>query len=257
MNTLNKRLLAVGVICVVAMITFLTACQKEEEATIGQSASTTGVDEAAQRFQNDHVVTPSTSVLGNALAEWGARWWKWAYSFPCASSPLLDETGAYQNQRQSGLVFFLAGAGGGIGTRSVTIPRGKFIFFPVLTYINDYPCPDPNFKPAPGQTLEQFLAQGAKEIIDQADELFVELDGYSFTNLENYRGRSPLFNFIGNADLTNCVDACITGNKQQAVTDGYWMMLTPLSRGNHTLRIKGGISAFGFSFDLTYYLKVQ
>jgi len=69
-------------------------------------------------------------------------------------------------------------SGQGPVTRSCTIPTGKALFFPIgITYLNDYPCPDPNFQPPPGQTLEEFLTEGAAAIIDLVTELEVIVDG--------------------------------------------------------------------------------
>ena len=46
-----------------------------------------------------------------------------------------------------------------------------------------WPCPDPNFQPAPGQTLEEFLQEGAAAFIDLADNLSVTLDGQNMDTL--------------------------------------------------------------------------
>jgi hypothetical protein len=56
-------------------------------------------------------------------------------------------------------VWYLASTAGGAVTRSCTIPAGKTILFPIVNTENDYPCPDPNFKPAPGQSLQGFLTE--------------------------------------------------------------------------------------------------
>ena len=45
-----------------------------------------------------------------------------------------------------------------ISVLGITIPAGKMIFFPLANYWDDWPCTNsPDFKPAPGQTLEEFL----------------------------------------------------------------------------------------------------
>jgi hypothetical protein len=49
----------------------------------------------------------------------------------------------------------------GTNTLACTIPAGKVDpGASSLRLINDYPCPDPSFEPAAGQTLEDFLTQG-------------------------------------------------------------------------------------------------
>jgi hypothetical protein len=72
--------------------------------------------------------------------------------------PVRDESGlrhtpANAGIGQSGPVFFLGGTTGTSEARTITIPTGKKLCFPIANYLNDYPCPDPNFQPAPGQSL--------------------------------------------------------------------------------------------------------
>src|SRR5439155_20709072 len=40
------------------------------------------------------------------------------------------------------------------------------------------------------------------------------------------------------------------------VTDGYWLMLSPLSSGSHDIHFAGSLPDFGFSLDVTYHLNV-
>jgi len=180
-------------------------------------------------------------------------------AIPFASSPVQDQTGESCGLGQSGPVWFLAGTSGTAATRACSVPAGKAIFFPLVNYINDYPCPDPNFQPPPGQSLEDFLAEGAAFFIDHTTELEAELDGVALQNLFGMRARSPLFDFT--ADISNqAFDPCITGSSQPAVTDGYWVMLAPLSVGLHTLHFRGKLDfpEFDFSFEVevTYNLTV-
>ncbi|PYJ19840.1 MAG: hypothetical protein DME99_11560, partial [Verrucomicrobia bacterium] len=119
---------------------------------------TSQVGATGQRNPNPRVIPPHGRPYGLSYGEWGAQWWRWAYSFPAAQFPPLQAGEVDCSLGQSGSVWFLAGtAGQGPVTRSCTIPAGKALFFPIISYLNDYPCPDPNFQPPPGQTLEEFL----------------------------------------------------------------------------------------------------
>jgi len=101
---------------------------------------------------NPGVIPPQARAHGLSYGEWGAQWWRWAYSFPVDQFPPLQSGEGDCSLGQSGSVWFLAGtAGQGPVTRSCTIPSGKALFFPIITYLNDYPCPDPNFQPPPGR----------------------------------------------------------------------------------------------------------
>jgi hypothetical protein len=144
-------------------------------------------------------------------------------------------------------------------TRSCTVPAGKAIFFPVVNVINDFPCPDPSFQPAPGQSLEDFLTEGANYYIDRVAELEIEVDGVLLRDPFRFRATSDLFTFTGDPSLTAVFDPCITGSPQEAVTDGYWIMVAPLAPGEHTLHFRGKIvfdDGGAFESNATYALVV-
>ncbi len=74
------------------------------------------------------------TVLGKTIGEWSEKWWQWAYSIPTPSNPMLDTSGAYCDVGQRGPMWFLAGYFIGDGTpvvRDCTVPRGKYILFPI------------------------------------------------------------------------------------------------------------------------------
>jgi len=220
----------------------------------------TSLAQAAGRNPNPGVSPINSNPYGKSYGDWCAAWWTWALSFPADRNPILDATGAFGSQGQSGPVWFLAGTAGGTVVRTLTIPAGKGIFFPLLNVINDYPCPDPNFQPAPGQSLEEFLTEGAVFFVDHATELALEVDGVPLRNLFDYRATSGLFTFTGDPSMT-VFDPCITGEPQPAVSDGYWLMLSPLRPGQHTIHYvsKAEFPEFGFEFtvEVTYHLTVE
>lgn len=196
-----------------------------------------------------------STPFGRTYAEWGAAWWQWAMAIPAGANPIMDAEGTDCAIGQKGPVWFLAGTSGGSVTRSCTIPSGMAIFFPIVNTVNDFPCPDPTFKPQAGQTLEDFLTQGAKAGIDQVNLLEVEVDGQPLGNLRNFRATSRLFQFTTAGDLSS-FDSCATGSPQLGVSDGYWIMLNPLRPGSHTIHFKGGLS-FGFTSEATYQLTIE
>ena len=199
------------------------------------------------------VVPPQEQNYGQL----GANWWKWALSIPFPQNPQFDTTGAYCGVGQNGGVWFLAGTPGGSVTRSCTIPAGKTLFFPIVNINNDYPCPDPSFHPAAGQSLQDFLTEGAVAVIDQAQGLNASLDGVDIPILSTFRGTSNMYSFAGDPSLTAVFDPCITGCQQKAVSDGYWLLLAPLSPGTHTLSFGATIPSLGFTTEATYNLTVQ
>ncbi len=202
------------------------------------------------------VAPPDSHPYGLSYGEWGARWWQWAYSIPKNVNPFADdETGIECGINQTGPVWFLAGTSGKTVTRTCTIPNGMAIFLPIININNDYPCPEPPpFEPAPGQSLEAFLTEGAEAFIAQVKSHEVDLDGNSLTD---FRATSELFGFTAAKDLVD-IDSCITGSPQLGVTDGFWIMLRPLPSGDHTLHFKAvqGAAPNVFSTEVTYHLTI-
>jgi len=218
----------------------------------------------AGRNYNPGVMPPQSHPNGKTYGEWGAVWWQWAMSFPIEVCPIEDPSGASCGLGQLGPVWFLAGTSGDAVQRTCVVPAGKAIFFPIINILNDYPCPDPSFGPAPGQTLEEFLTEGANWYIAHVSELTAEIDGVPLKNLYDYRGTSKLFEFTADPSQV-AADPCVTGGPQSGVADGYWIMLAPLKSGQHTIHFTGTwlftLEEDGFDWtftvDVTYFLTVQ
>ncbi|ACB32328.1 hypothetical protein Lcho_0053 [Leptothrix cholodnii SP-6] len=190
---------------------------------------------------------------GRPMAQWVPTFWRWFFSVP-ASVGATDTTGVQCGLHQEGPVWFLSAPLGGQGPfeRTCTVPRGKAIFTPVATFLNDYPCPDPTFKPAAGQSLDDFLGSGLVDIID------------SFTLLEASLNHRPIkvlrlttrtFGFTGAVDWKG-IDQCITGSPQSGLSDGYFVAIEPLPPGTHELRVKSFSSFFGLT-EGTFKLEVR
>ncbi len=203
---------------------------------------------------NNGVIQPYAKIQGKSYGDWGAEWWKWALSVPFSQSPITDVTGEYGSQNQKGQVWFLAGTFGAFAERTITIPANKFIFFPLVNTENDFPCPDPNFKPAPGQTMEEFLTLGAAPYInpyvtEPENKLSAKVDGVELKNLLDYRGISQLTKFTADPSQI-AIDSCITGKKQVMVSDGFWIMLAPLKPGKHEIEFSATAVSNPYPFNL-------
>ncbi len=223
-----------------------------------------GADLAAQcnpgNQGNPGVIPPHAKVHGKSYAQWGFKWWQWAFSIPLATNPIFDTTGANAAIGQHGPVWFLAGTSGGPHVvRTVTIPHGKKIFFPIINTIVDYPCPSGfGFEPPPGMSLEAFLTGFAAQIMDYPGLLQVEVDGVPLQNTANYRATSRMHNFVADTSL-QVWDPCIIGTPQPGVSDGYWIMLHPLSTGQHTIHVHASTvppSLFVFETEFTFLITI-
>ena len=204
---------------------------------------------------------------GPKYGELSVKWWHWAFSFPAADVPYFNPGGPVDiSAHQSGNVWFLAGAAFGLGptTRTGVVPAGTQLFFPLGNLINDYPCPPEfGFEPNPGETLEHFLQRTGNDFLNGylgipppptsvLPDLFASIDGKPLTGLSAYRATSSMFTFTADPALAS-YDPCVTGSPQPGVSVGYWLLLTPLTPGTHTLHF----GAPNMGQDLTYILTVK
>lgn len=203
--------------------------------------ATPGVQQAA--LVHSPVIPVNERVYGLSQATWSARFWQQLLPYPAAINPILDQTGTYGGVGQYGPVWFLSGpvieAGSATVVKRYTVPADKTIFVPILNYLNDYPCPDPGFKPAPGQSLEDFLQEGAKGLIDLVTDVSAKVDGVPVQDIVRHRQLTDLLLFRADISLRDAgFDACITGRVQPGVNDGYVFLLRPLPRGEHRVEVR-------------------
>src|SRR5258706_15091686 len=90
---------------------------------------------------NPGILPPQSKPYGMTYGAWGAQWWKWVIGIPPEENPVLDETGEFGDVDQAGPVWFLAGNFGGTTERTLDVPGGKALFFPILTQF--WGCPSP------------------------------------------------------------------------------------------------------------------
>lgn len=175
----------------------------------------------------------NSKPFGLTYGEWSAKWWQWGLSIPTKDSPIVDETGTKCDVGQKDPnVWFLSGHGGGEVSRACSIPAGKAIFFPVINVECDYSSP--NLK------TESDLRKCAKDDQDKVSNLRATVDGVAIPDLENYRVQSPLFNMTVPKD--NVMG--IPPGTIQAVSDGFWIFLKPLSPGKHEIHFTGSLADF-------------
>jgi len=204
--------------------------------------------------KNDH-------PYGRSLERWSELLWSYIYAQPLDHNPFLDPTGADCAIGQEGPVWFLPSVpGGSLGTdveRSCTIPRHRAVMLQLASTLNDYPCPDPTFHPAPGQSLFDFLIEAITPLFDGETGFTVSLDGVEVVDPLSYRFTSDdLFLFKGNAGLSPDFDPCVTGRWQPAVTDGFYLMFKPLAPGEHTI-VANGHDMHGVLVTLTEHLTIR
>jgi hypothetical protein len=194
----------------------------------------------------DSIVPPDALVNGKTYGYWAGKWWKWAMELPVEGNPTTDTPDFDVTDGQTGDVWNLA-AFFGTGERTCTIPADKYLMVGLLnTEWSSLEDPFPE--------TEEEQAEIAASVADfiVVDSLFFEIDGVPVENLADFRFQSPQFKFKAPTPWIFGP----TGGKGTAVADGYYVMLQPLSPGEHTLHYGGSFDFDGFilSIDMTYNL---
>jgi hypothetical protein len=197
------------------------------------------------------VFPPDSRPYGLTYGEWTAKWWQWAYLMPEASSPLVDDTGKNCANNQTGPVWFLAGTGGGAVTRECTIPSDKAILVPIINVICDSAIDT-------ALDTEAELRACVKGDQDTVIGKEITVDGINIGSLDSYRFQSPLFNLTYPENNI----AGVAPQTAQAVSDGFWILLEPLSPGSHEIHFKAALGdptvivSVNFALDIRYLLTV-
>lgn len=202
------------------------------------------------------VVPVSAGAFGMSYGDWSAAWWQYVLSTANSSNPVLDASGTHCAVGQSsGPVFFLAGAPSADPvSRTCTVPAGKTLIIPIVV-AECSTVEAPPFFGGNGQALRTCAAALADGI--DASSLWVAIDKRRLKDPAAYRVQSPVFDFVmPSADNFLGLAGVTTGS---ALSDGYWVIVQPLSPGQHKIHFKGSVTsgpAAGFAQDVNYQLTV-
>ena len=211
---------------------------------------------------------PGSEPYGHTYGEWSAAFWQWATSLPVDNNPLFDAPGTDGSEGQVGNVWFIGGTfqstevgpGNFVASadRTITIPEGTSLFFPIVnaeadTFADADPS-DPN--------LDAILRAKANALADAINKgkLYLVVDGKKVNQLAKLRAESPL-SLIAPLPENNLYGPEFTGEAGAFVADGYYAMLKPLSVGTHTIEFGGYVNArkllgITFKLDVTYTVTV-
>ena len=195
---------------------------------------------------NPGILPPHSHAFGHTYGEWSAKWWQWALSLPAAGHPLIDGTDC--SIGQTGKVWFLGGSfASNTAVRTCTVPAGTALFFPILNTI---------FAETGSDTDEIALA-AVHGNIDQVLSAALKVVGKAARNLiACYRTDSPFFD-VSLPPTGGLFGPDFDGAVLRSVADGIYVMLAPLSVGQHTIHFTGASSADGgFTLDVTYHITV-
>jgi hypothetical protein len=198
------------------------------------------------------VLPPQSHPYGKSYSQWSAGWWQWLFSLPVDGHPGTDSPNFDVTEGQSGHVWFLTGPFGTV-ERHATIPAGTALFV-ALVNVDSSTLEQPPFF---GATAADQLAI-ANGFADYITDLSFTVDGKSVGNIADFRVTSPQFSFTAPSPWIFGQ----TGGSGLATGVGYFVMLSPLSVGEHTIHYTG---AFKFSdapedyigVDMTYHVQVK
>lgn len=201
----------------------------------------------------DPILPTASRAYGKSYGAWSGAWWKWGIETPitAAGHPFWDATGELVGVNQSGKVWFVA-APFEVSERSYAIPRGTALFVAQMTT----ECSSAEVgTPWYGGTAEEQSAC-AKQWVDYVQDVFFEVDGIPVPDISVHRVQSPQFSFEApEANILGVASGPGTG-----VSDGYFVFVTPLSVGEHTLHYGGRFvdTPFGtFGSDVTDHVTVE
>jgi hypothetical protein len=232
---------------IAAAVLLLAACSADR---MGPTAPDASSGPPALRSSVGGIAPPQSKPHGRSYSEWAAEWWQWALTIPVSSNPVLDLTGEDCAVNQPDHVWFLAGAfnGGEPVTRECTIPAGRALLFP-LTNSAYVAFPD---DPPETRTEEFIRAQVA--CAEGTTFSLVEIDGVPVRDPGRYFEESVVFEVVLQED--NLFGAPVGFTLSPSVDAGYYLLLTPLPPGEHTIHWQV-TSGCGFSQDITYHLTVS
>src|SRR6185295_11955600 len=156
-------------------VAVLAGCGASSPSDQDASAQGTASEELRNRGHESNNPNPmlfpkDARPYGRPMSRWAELTWSYIYGIAPDQNPFFDTTGEHCAVDQHGPVWFLpAVPGSSLGnnvTRACTIPRGRAIMLQMSSAINDYPCPDPSFHPAPGQSLYDFLYDVISPLLD-------------------------------------------------------------------------------------------
>jgi hypothetical protein len=191
------------------------------------------------------IVQPTEKYAGKTYGQWSAAWWQWAANISEPNSPVTDDTGADCAVNQKGSVWFLAGTTGGSATRSCTVPADKAILVPIIN--GECSTVEGN------GTTDAELRACARDLIDHVTQTSASVDGTAIdlgpVSQGRFRFQSPLFTITFAPNNGFYPDGSVVGTGK-AVSDGFWVMVKPFSKGQHTIDFQGTAVFDGFVFQV-------
>jgi hypothetical protein len=200
-----------------------------------------------------NIFPPGSKPYGLSYEEHAENFWKWALKMPAEQNPANDPTGSKCANGQSNTnssVFYLSFNSGGKSERACNVPAGKGLLIPVMQA--EY-----SDKESPGFSVVD-LNNAAKKDQDSVNSLYLKVDDreYLMKDLLKYRSHTEPFRVVF---ANNGLFGVTQGGPSTAVSDGFYILTEPLTKGNHTVHYKSsllcpdpGCAEVAYAQDISY-----
>ena len=178
---------------------------------------------------------------GKTWEEWVIKWWEWFLGTPYDKHPARGHDMSI-GQNDPNVYFLMGGTGGGFQRDDLVVPFGKSLFLPVINYIGSYA--EENIS-----TESELLEFTNKHLNDMISK-HITVDG---ENVNFNRIYTTPFDISYGPDNIFDVKPGLT----RAASDGYWVFLYPMSRGEHDIQIRSSCSSGRNAFSADLHLTVQ
>lgn len=196
---------------------------------------------------NSFLFGPKERPFGHSWRFWTTRWWQWFLSIPKANSPAITDTDEKSwVQQLDPNVWFLASTIDGSIERTIKIPSGKAILFPVINVTISY-SEDQALK------TDADMISFVKRHMDDIVKKQASIDGEDLFISEEFRVKSPPFDF---SYPPNNIFGAQEG-PTRGVGDGYWIFMRSLQPGEHTIRTYGSCMSGKIQIGSKFHLIVE
>ncbi len=183
---------------------------------------------------------PSARVKGHSLVDLATAYTLWGFGTSAEVNPLV--AARCERSPVDPSIWFLPVSIGGDGQATCHVPPGAFL---VVT---------PGFMECSSVEPDPFYGADQNALLGCVNDLFepnyaeVILDGRQVTNLDDYV-LTPL-------PVTLPPNNLLSTDSGLSLSKGYFLVIPPLSRGTHTLRLYDEFPAIGFQAGLTITIVV-
>jgi len=205
-----------------------------------------------QVLSDGSVLLSHGQVAGETIAQWTQDWWTWALQTPAATSPMLDQTGAFAGVNNTGDMFFIGGSFGGDVVRTFDVPANTPLLVPVL---NNLAFQFTGKGPDPATGGKGAANIVTTDLLKSVSDVFLNIDGHPVGNLQADLVRTDWFS-PGVVQPGSLADSFgLTGDLGPAKSIGYWTAIEGFAAGSTHVLDFGG-TAGGVSVHITDTIKV-